>query len=384
MRRSLVLLIVGLLGLGGCDAGLVEDAPERVSGVIPDDPAAVDQVPTLTFAQAQNELGKRRARCGDDVCSGSESCSRCAADCGVCPPEAVCGDGTCTGGESCSTCATDCGVCPPTDVCGDGVCSGEEDCAACAGDCGACPAVCGDGVCDGGEHCSGCPGDCGACPTAGASHLIDMPPAADQGAEGSCVAFAVGYAARSADHYRRTGATSYSTSVNLFSPEYLYSQIKFSSDCQSGSAMQTALEYLKNHGITRWATVPYSASNGCSLTPTAAQVSEAAQYRIGSYSKLYASDHETIKTVVASDRPVIVSLLFCNEVISTSPPPGYVWRTCASGSLPHAVVITGYDDDRRAYRLLNSWGAEWGDQGSVWIDYDFFRTRTGTYVYAID
>lgn len=49
--------------------------------------------------------------CGDGACSGGETCSSCAADCGACGPR--CGDGACNGGESCSTCATDCAACAP-------------------------------------------------------------------------------------------------------------------------------------------------------------------------------------------------------------------------------------------------------------------------------
>jgi hypothetical protein len=35
----------------------------------------------------------------------------------------------------------------------------------------------------------------------------------------------------------------------------------------------------------------------------------------------------------------------------------------------HAMVITGYDDTRSAYRVLNSWGSDWGDYGYLWWDY---------------
>lgn len=35
----------------------------------------------------------------------------------------------------------------------------------------------------------------------------------------------------------------------------------------------------------------------------------------------------------------------------------------------HAMVITAYDDTRNAYRVLNSWGSDWGDNGYLWWDY---------------
>jgi len=47
--------------------------------------------------------------CGDAVCSPTEDCSSCSADCGACT---TCGNGTCESGETCSNCAPDCGACP--------------------------------------------------------------------------------------------------------------------------------------------------------------------------------------------------------------------------------------------------------------------------------
>ncbi|MCX6722486.1 MAG: hypothetical protein NT094_00255, partial [Candidatus Staskawiczbacteria bacterium] len=46
--------------------------------------------------------------CGDTVCNGTETCSTCPADCGVCP---YCGDGVCNNGEVCNVCVADCGTC---------------------------------------------------------------------------------------------------------------------------------------------------------------------------------------------------------------------------------------------------------------------------------
>jgi hypothetical protein len=41
----------------------------------------------------------------------------------------------------------------------------------------------------------------------------------------------------------------------------------------------------------------------------------------------------------------------------------------------HAMTIIGYDDNKGpngAFQVVNSWGEVWGDNGYVWIDYDFF------------
>jgi len=212
---------------------------------------------------------------------------------------------------------------------------------------------------------------------------LTMPPVGNQGSEGSCVAFAIGYAARSAEQYYRSGASSYSNSTNVFSPEFLYNQIKFSSDCNSGTAMQTALDFIKLNGIPTYQTMPYSSSNGCSLLPNSTQITEALNYKIGTYSKLYCTDKAAIKTMISQNHPVIINVIADNSFISAR--TGFIWKTYSgSGSLPHCIVICGYDDAKNAYLIMNSWGTAWGDAGYTWIDYDFFLTRTGTYCYVIN
>lgn len=36
------------------------------------------------------------------------------------------------------------------------------------------------------------------------------------------------------------------------------------------------------------------------------------------------------------------------------------------------MIITGFDDSKNAFRIMNSWSAAWGDKGFGWIDYGFF------------
>jgi C1A family cysteine protease len=39
----------------------------------------------------------------------------------------------------------------------------------------------------------------------------------------------------------------------------------------------------------------------------------------------------------------------------------------------HAMVAVGFDDDRKAFRIQNSWGRGWGDGGYGWFGYDFWK-----------
>ncbi len=41
----------------------------------------------------------------------------------------------------------------------------------------------------------------------------------------------------------------------------------------------------------------------------------------------------------------------------------------SKATINHAVTLVGWDDDRNAWLLRNSWGSNWGEDGYMWIDY---------------
>lgn len=215
--------------------------------------------------------------------------------------------------------------------------------------------------------------------------ILTMPPVGNQGGEGSCVSFAVGYAARSAEQFYRTNASSYSNSSNIFSPEFLYNQTKASTDCGSGSNITTALDFITNKGISTYQSMPYSFTNGCTLMPTSVQMNEALNYKISGYSKIISTDRSAIQSMIQQKHPVIIIILA--DYSFQNAKPGFIWKTYSgSGNLPHSVTICGYDDSKNAYMVMNSWGTTWGDAGYSWIDYNFFETggKVGTYSYVIN
>ena len=214
------------------------------------------------------------------------------------------------------------------------------------------------------------------------SYMLATPPVAQQGYEWSCVPFATAYAARSIEQYYRTGASSFSNGTNIFSPEYVYDQTKFS-DCGSGTAITTTLDLMKNKGVCLWSTLPYSDVNGCDASIATAFDGDAANYKIASYGKLVNSDITGIKTMLVNNHPVIASIAIDNSFLNAG--PGFTWSAYSgSGGAGHTLIFCGYDDSKHAYKVMSSWGTTWGDAGYSWIDYDFFPTRAGYYVYVMN
>jgi fibronectin type 3 domain-containing protein len=45
------------------------------------------------------------------------------------------------------------------------------------------------------------------------------------------------------------------------------------------------------------------------------------------------------------------------------------------------MVVVGYDEEKQAFKLINSWSTSWGEDGFCWIDYQtFLRTCKEAYV----
>jgi C1A family cysteine protease len=127
--------------------------------------------------------------------------------------------------------------------------------------------------------------------------------------------------------------------------------------------------------------MPYSSSNGCSLLPTFTQNTEAANYKIPVFSRIYNYDQAAIKNMIYTKHPVLTGVSI--DANFRNAYPGYIWNSYSGFSGDHGVVICGYDDAKHAYLAINSWGTNWGDAGYVWIDYDFFPTISSYYLYVM-
>lgn len=208
---------------------------------------------------------------------------------------------------------------------------------------------------------------------------LNSPPVGDQGAEGSCVAWGTTYAGRST-MWQKTHTSSWSQSVNIFSPEYVYNQIKAATSCASGAYVTTGLKLLKSQGVCTWTSMPYT-DVSCSTKPNATQTAEALNYKISNYATVSVTT-DAIKAQLAAGNPVVVGgpvnkafMYLANNAVL-----GAFKKPSLGG---HCYCVVGYDDAKAAFKFQNSWGTSWASAGFGWISYTNIKSWwTEAYVLA--
>jgi C1A family cysteine protease len=203
-----------------------------------------------------------------------------------------------------------------------------------------------------------------------------LPPVGDQGKQGSCVAWAVGYACLSYLEAQQQKNKPTDTH-HIFSPAFIYNQINHHKD--KGSSIDAALELLKSKGCATLATMPYDQHN-FTRQPSEAAVREAARHRIGGYKEL--STGREIREALAQRQIVVLSVVM-DPKFQAGKFKRYTTvgrqKGLAAGPLAkdvdqhHAMCVVGYDDDKKAYLLMNSWGKGWGQNGFCWVSYGLLQ-----------
>lgn len=212
--------------------------------------------------------------------------------------------------------------------------------------------------------------------------LVDkMPPINDQGQYGTCVAWALGYNLKSilTAVEKDFKQADLQNPENQFSPKYLFTVIpdkQKGPNCNSTDFI-SAFEVMQHNGIAKQSTVPYENLGGClqnTIQPSWNE--EAKNYKIEYYRRLNPNIQE-IKTNIANNIPVAIGIDVTDNFLRVK--PNTVLSSKSTSNIKtihsrHAVLIVGYDDSKGpngAVLIANSWGAHWGENGFVWVDYEF-------------
>lgn len=195
-----------------------------------------------------------------------------------------------------------------------------------------------------------------------------FPVPGNQGQQSSCVGWAVSHLKSYQEGVERKW--SLSPAQHRFSPSYIYNQIRPASGCMGGSNYVDALTIVRS-GSATLEEFPYDESS-CSAVPSAAVKQHASQYAIADWRRVNVQDAVEVKTQVASGFPVLIGMMVDDGFMRLSGSQIYSGPSGASRG-GHAMVVVGYSDSLQAYKVINSWGTNWGDNGFGWISYNAFR-----------
>ncbi len=198
-----------------------------------------------------------------------------------------------------------------------------------------------------------------------------IPAISYQGSEGRCVGEATAYYAMTIMYANEEKWEGSKITQEAFSPRYVYNNVKLS-DCRRGTTFPRALNFLANTGNLK--NKDFKPIN-CYQKGNATHKSKARQYKIKNYIRVFNSNDSQGKKVfrvkkhIANGYPVIVGLQLRQNFRTQT---GQYWQPDSGNTKylgGHAMTIVAYSDYKEAFKLVNSWGRDWGQNGYIWIKY---------------
>jgi len=205
----------------------------------------------------------------------------------------------------------------------------------------------------------------------------EMPPTGDQGGQGSCAAYAITY-------YHRTQLEYHERHWDLtdphhqFSPAFTYNQVNGGGD--NGSGFDNNMPLICDQGVANLVDCPYNDGDPVSW-PSETAYARALPYRCKEWNWFRTNDTSgvnKIKQLLANGSTACEAIWVWGNFDGIA---GHDYMYCVadkegSNRGGHLVTFVGYDDTLTthdgvgAFRMVNSWGPSWGQQGYFWMSYE--------------
>lgn len=219
----------------------------------------------------------------------------------------------------------------------------------------------------------------------------------DQENSSSCTGFAVANGAMSIVYNMVNGITRENQKwVNRFDPYYIYCALKDGNNldclsgggCNCGSMISEALDIVVNYGCKKLYLYPdlqcnvtLSKGNLRSMVDITGAYSIDKYYSLFDYKQVNGTwtaiiNIEDMKAAISQRNPIMAGINVDSEFASLNPEKNK-YSAVKGMDGRHAVTIVGYDDTKYggAFRILNSYGTEWGDNGFFWMTYKDFKAQ---------
>ena len=178
--------------------------------------------------------------------------------------------------------------------------------------------------------------------------------------------------------------------VNRFDPLFIYCSVKDPNDltcidgdgCACGTFIIEGLEFVMDHGCKKRALDPWLK---CGVTLNSGHHAKMDyitrpysmdgvinyvkwEKKNGEYTGRYKMNIDYMREAISLGFPLVTGIFTpdsFDDLVS-------VYSPAKGEEGPHAVTLIGYDDNYNggSFRVLNSYGTDWGDDGFFWISYE--------------
>ena len=213
------------------------------------------------------------------------------------------------------------------------------------------------------------------------SVILAAPEPMNQGIYNTCTGWAVCYAAASIRSYEKWQ----NWDSALCSPQYLYNQCRLPLnptlpiDCSNSySDIFIVADSLQSQGVCAYSLMPYDTTNCNTALSTSRRIS-AMHHRFKSQTIGNVDSVRLFKDILDHGVPIVVDMPIYNsfDTMWSSSTAHGVWSdvdtTMYIVGARHAVCIVGYNETKSAFKVMNSWGKNGGDNGFFWATYNVVR-----------
>ena len=212
-----------------------------------------------------------------------------------------------------------------------------------------------------------------------------LPPIANQGETSSCVGWSTAYYCYSTTVARQRKLTPEERKDPkfLFSPSFIWHQYN-KGDKEKGMRIYQAFDVLETQGCCTFAEMAWDEKD------VLTQPNEEAKKRASKYKArqtvllfkgklLGADDVDPVKLrtwLWETKNPFVMAIPVYDSFFKAPADPDFVYRLPAEPGKNnglHAVTIVGYDADKKAFLMVNSWTERWGNKGFLWLSEDFIK-----------
>lgn len=156
-----------------------------------------------------------------------------------------------------------------------------------------------------------------------------------------------------------------------------------SSNPESGCYNRLVVDSLARFGVATEATWPYTVQNA-TRRPSLKAFRESIGYTCGNYYSITGAGStrkDALLKALSNNHPIIFGTAIEESFLSYT--GGIILLPCNKIVGLHAMDIVGYNYDKRAFRVRNSWSIYWGEGGYCWMAEDYIMNHCSNAFWVI-